>query len=170
MAPADLALVEPLGNAIHQDHPERPEIFAERLALCPEGCHVLVSPSGELGGYVISHPWTLGSPPPLDTLLGALPARPDTWYIHDLALHPRVRGSGAASVIVAHLVTLAAASALPVLSLIAVGRSPAFWTRQGFAPAALGAGKIESYGPGAAFMVRSARPADAVTLAVSGAR
>ena len=150
MAAADLALVEPLGNAIHQSHPERPEIFAERLALCPEGCHVL----GQLDGYVISHPWTLGSPPPLDTLLGTLPAQPDTWYIHDLALHERARGTGAAPAIVAHLATLARARGLPSMSLIAVGRSPAFWARQGFTPAPAEPGKLETYGQGALHMVR----------------
>lgn len=150
MAPSDLAEVERLGNAIHQAHPERPEVFAERLALCPEGCHAL----GSLDGYIISHPWTLGSPPALDTLLGALPARPDTWYIHDLALHERARGTGAAPAIVAHLAALAQARGLRSMSLIAVGRSPGFWARQGFAPASLAPGKIASYGGGAAYMVR----------------
>ena len=150
MAPSDLAAVERLGNTIHQAHPERPEVFAERLALCPEGCHALSSLGGNLDGYIISHPWTLGSPPPLDTLLRPLPAQPDTWYIHDLALHERARGTGAAQAIVARL---AAAHALP-LSLIAVGRSPGFWARQGFAPATLPQGKLASYGEGAAYMIR----------------
>ncbi len=155
MAPSDLAEVERLGNAIHQAHPERPEVFAERLALCPEGCHALSAPGVPLDGYIISHPWTLGSPPPLDTLLGALPARPDTWYIHDLALHERARGTGAAQTIVAHLAALAAARSLTTLSLIAVGRSPAFWTRQGFTPAPLPPAKLATYGDGAAHMVRT---------------
>jgi hypothetical protein len=146
MAPEDLESVERLGNTIHQAHPERPEVFAERLRLCPEGCHAL----GNLDGYIISHPWTLGSPPPLDTLLGALPAQPDTWYIQDLALHERARGTGAAQAIVARL---AAAHALP-LSLIAVGRSPGFWARQGFATATLPQGKLTSYGDGATYMIK----------------
>ena len=150
MAPSDLEAVERLGNTIHQAHPERPEIFAERLALCPEGCHVL----GNLDGYIISHPWTLGSPPPLDTLLGALPAQPDTWYIHDLALHERARGTGAAPAIVAHIATLAQARALPTMSLIAVGRSHGFWSRQGFISRPVPSGKLASYGGGADHMVR----------------
>lgn len=151
MTVADLARVEPLGNAIHQSHPERPEVFAERLALCPEGCLAL----GDLDGYIISHPWTLGRPPALDTLLGALPAAPDTWYIHDLALHERARGTGAAQAIVAHLAALAHARHLRTMSLIAVGRSPGFWMRQGFTPAPLPSGKLASYGEGAAHMARS---------------
>lgn len=154
MAPADLGAVERLGNAIHQDHPERPEVFAERLALCPEGCFALVTPGGSLDGYIISHPWTLGSPPLLDTLLGALPGRPDSWYIHDLALHPRARGTGAAPAIVATLAALAMQRGQPSMSLIAVGRSPKFWARQGFSPTPLPQVKIATYGPGAAYMVR----------------
>ena len=154
MRPADLATVEPLGNAIHQDHPEDPAIFAERLALCPEGCFVLDGPGG-LAGYIISHPWRLGQPPALNTLLGALPGDADTWYIHDLALHPNARGTGAAATIIA---ILARAANLPTMSLIAVGRSPAFWARQGFRPAPLPAGKLASYGAGASHMVRARIP------------
>lgn len=150
MQPHDLNAVECLGNAIHVDHPERAEVFAERLALCPEGCFVLES----LAGYVISHPWRRGAPPPLDSLLDALPPAPDTWYIHDLALHESARGTGAAPAIVAMLAAQATARALASLSLIAVGRSPAFWTRQRFAPAPLPPGKLASYGPGAMHMVR----------------
>jgi hypothetical protein len=149
----DLPAVERLAEAIHVDFPEGPEVFAERLALCPAGCWV----RDDLAGYLVSHPWTLGAPPPLDTLLGALPAAPDTWYIHDLALAPSARGTGAAGAIVARL---AAACALPTMSLIAVGASPPFWRRQGFGPVALPAGKLDSYGAGAMYMMRSLQGCD----------
>ena len=154
MRAADLARVEPLGNAIHTGHPERPAVFAERQALCPVGCHVL-DRGDRLVGYVISHPWTLGAPPMLDTLLGALPAAADTWYIHDLALHGAARGSGAGGAMVGHLAALAAAHGLATLSLIAVGASPPFWGRHGFRPHPLAGTKVASYGPGAAYMVRA---------------
>jgi len=154
MRPADLAAVEPLGNSIHLDHPEDAEIFAERLALSPAGCHVLHGPTG-LAGYVISHPWHADDPPALNTLLATLPACPATWYIHDLALHPSARGSGAAAAIVAHLAAHARAIDIIRMDLIAVGASPTFWSRQGFAPAALPAAKLASYGAAARFMIRS---------------
>ncbi len=147
MRPADLPAVEKLGNAIHLDHPEDAEIFAERLHLCPEGCHALDGPAG-LAGYIISHPWHASSPPALNTLLGTLPACPSTWYIHDLALHPTARGTGAAQTIVATL------AAQPRIDLIAVGASPRFWARQGFRPASLPTGKLSSYGAAAQFMIR----------------
>ena len=141
MRAADLPAVERLAETIHLDHPERPEVFAERLALCPEGCWVL----GNIAGYVISHPWRLGAPPPLDTLLGVLPAAPHTWYIHDLALAPAARGTGAAGAIIARI---AAACALPTMSLVSVGASSGFWHRQGFRPTPLPPGKLDTYGTG----------------------
>lgn len=96
MAAADLAAAERIAARVHPDYPEDAAVFAERLSLFPEGCLVLVSPSGELGGYVIAHPWRLGQPPALNSLLGALPAAADTLYIHDIALLPERRGGGAA--------------------------------------------------------------------------
>lgn len=153
MTAADLPEVERLGNAIHLDHPEDEAVFAERLRLCPQGCHVLAGPEG-IAGYIISHPWHADSPPPLNTLLAALPAPPGTWYIHDLALHPSARGTGAAQAILARIAALAAAAGAPRIDLVAVGQSPAFWARQGFHPHPWPAGKGNSYGPTARFMVR----------------
>ena len=153
MAPSDLEAVERLGNAIHQDHPEDAEIFAERLRLCPQGCHALDVPTG-LAGYIISHPWHAGSPPPLNTLLTTLPTPPGTWYIHDLALHPSARGTGAAQAIVARIAALATATGLPRMDLVAVGKSPGFWARHGFHPQPWPPGKTTSYGSTAQFMVR----------------
>ncbi len=147
MRPTDLQTVEHLGNAIHLDHQEDAAIFAERLHLCPQGCHALDGPAG-LAGYIISHPWHSNSPPPLNTLLGALPVPAATWYIHDLALHPSARGSGAAPAIIAQL------AAHGRIELIAVGASPRFWARQGFRPAPLPEAKLASYGTGAQFMVK----------------
>lgn len=151
MRAGDLPAVEAVAQAIHVDYPEDDAVFAERLRLCPEGCLVLDGPAG-IVGYLISHPWRLGDPPALDTLLGALPAAPDTWYIHDLALAPAARGSGAAGRVVERAVALAAK--LGSLSLISVGGSGPFWRRQGFAEAPAPAGKLGSYGAGAAYMVR----------------
>jgi ribosomal protein S18 acetylase RimI-like enzyme len=153
MRRADLAEVERIGNAIHIDHPEDEAVFAERLRLCPEGCHVLEGPTAP-AGYIISHPWHADRPPPLNSLLGALPAEPGIWYIHDLALCPDARGTGAAGAIVAAIAERARARGLTRMDLIAVGASPPFWTRQGFRHMPLAPAKLASYGDGAGFMVR----------------
>ncbi len=153
MQTADLAAVEAIAQAIHTDYPEDEAVFAERLRLYAAGCHVLECPAG-IGGYVISHPWIAGAPPALDTLLGALPERPDSYYIHDLALRADARGSGAAGRIVATLAAHATSLGLPGMSLIAVGNSPRFWGRQGFVAVPLPGPKLASYGPASCYMTR----------------
>ncbi|WP_348384902.1 GNAT family N-acetyltransferase, partial [Streptococcus pneumoniae] len=78
------------------------------MALYPAGCFMLEI-GGRPAGYVLSHPWLFGQLPALNALLGHLPGAPSTYYIHDIALLPEARGSGAASAIVATLVAHATA-------------------------------------------------------------
>jgi ribosomal protein S18 acetylase RimI-like enzyme len=158
MSAADLAHVQSIADLVHAAHPERPAVFAERLRLHPAGCFVLGDASGAASGapcgYALSHPWD-GPPPALDTLLGALPATPSTFYIHDIALLPAARGRRAATDIVARLAEHARRQRLPSLSLIAVGGTAPVWARLGFCPDPDGdAAKLASYGAGAVQMVR----------------
>lgn len=131
MTQEDLPEVHDVSGEVHPGYPERPEVFAERLRLYPEGCHVLETDDG-IGGYIISHPWHPFSPPKLDTLVVAMPTLPATYYIHDLALLPGTRGTGAAGYIVRKLADHAAAIGLRDMSLVAVNASTPFWERQGF--------------------------------------
>lgn len=155
MTPPDLPAVAALAAAIHVAHPEDDAVFAERLALFPAGCLVLEE-AGEIAGYVLAHPWRRLAPPPLDTLLGALPADADCLYLHDVALAPAARGRGAAAAVLERLATLARESHLPGIALVAVCGTPPFWIRQGFvavdAPSL--AAKLASYGAGARLMER----------------
>jgi ribosomal protein S18 acetylase RimI-like enzyme len=156
MTARDLGAVARVAGAVHPAHPEGEEVFAERLRLWPDGCFVL-GDAGTTSGYVISHPWRFGEPPALDTWLGALPAEPSTYYIHDLAILPDMRGGGSASWMVERLVAQAQAGGSPSLSLVAVNKSTPFWERHGFC--VVGGDtlreKLASYGAGACFMVRS---------------
>src|SRR6478609_3385463 len=130
MVDADLAAVKRLADVIHPAFPESDAVFANRLALHPAGCEVLDGPEG-LKGYVLSHPWLDRSPPPLDAVLTPV-AAPSTYYIHDLALLPETRGSGAGSAIVNLLTARARENYLPNMTLVAVNNSVHFWQRQGF--------------------------------------
>jgi ribosomal protein S18 acetylase RimI-like enzyme len=146
MTASDLSRVVDIAAAVHPAFPEHAAVFAERLRLCPQGCHVLER-EGAIAGYVISHPWT-DAPPALDTLLARLPDRPSTYYIHDLALLPAVRGNGAANAIVALLTDHARREKFATVSLVAVNNSERFWRKHGFDVVhddAL-AGKLRSYG------------------------
>ncbi len=131
MRAADLVGVERVADAVHPDHPEDAAVLAERLQLHPAGCLVLDGEQG-IRGYAVAHPWRFGRPPPLNTPLGGLPARPDTFYIHDLALLPDARGDGAGASAVDLLARQAAAEGFTNISLVAVGGSQRFWRRNGF--------------------------------------
>jgi ribosomal protein S18 acetylase RimI-like enzyme len=154
MTMADLDGVVAVAQVAFPDHPEGRACFAERLALAADSCFVLADAARVLG-YLIAYPWPLGSIPPLDTLLGSLPAARDAWYLHDLALLPEARGGGQAT---AGLATLFARIDAPI-ALVSVNDSVPFWQRHGFVVQDTDAlrAKLASYGPAARYMIRSAR-------------
>jgi len=159
MQTADLAAVNSLADLVHVSYPEDAAVFAERLRLYPAGCFVLVGKAGAAVGYAITHPWHFKKPPALNSMLGALPEPATSYYIHDIAILPAGRGSGAASRLVAAIIAHARETGAANISLIAVNGSIPFWARQGFevdADSALDA-KLKSYDDDARFMVRQSR-------------
>lgn len=157
---ADLPGVLAVADCVHPAFPEDSAVFAERLQLYPAGC--LAFSSGEdILGYAISHPWRAYDPPALNARLGELPRQPETYYIHDVALLPELRGSGAAALVVALLLARAQKEAFLTVSLVAVNNSSGFWERHGFCNVASQkivdatlARKLRGYDDAAAFMVR----------------
>jgi ribosomal protein S18 acetylase RimI-like enzyme len=165
MRAADLDAVEAIASRLHPHHPERPEVFAERLQLAPRGCRVLAAqPGGALLGYSVSHPWRLAlGPPALDSLIGTLPAAPDAWFVHDIALEPAARGAGQAAAVLAALLAAAAAMGIGRAMLVAIPGKEAYWARRGFRPVppqdAHAASRLAGYGAGAVLMVAPAAAA-----------
>lgn len=155
MTTYDLAAVERIAAQVHPNFPEAPAVLAERQNLYRNGAYLL-----EIGerpaGYVLSHPWRLGTLPALDTLLTALPEGADTYYLHDLALLPVAQRVGAASFIVEALAKHAGAHGFASMSLVAVNGSEGFWTRHGFAAEDRPElkEKLKSYEDAARFMLR----------------
>lgn len=155
MTSADLPAVSAMAAQVHPSFPEDPAVFAERLQLYPAGLHLLER-GGEPCGYLVSHPWCLGAAPALNALLHRLPPEADTFYLHDLALLPAARGTGAARAIVGQMAAHARSGGFATMSLVAVNGSVPFWRGLGFGVeenAAL-AEKVRSYGPEARPMVR----------------
>lgn len=154
MTAADLPAVSAIAAEVHPDFPEDDAVFAERQRLFPAGCKVLEG-GGRLAAYVLSHPWQAGSCPPLNVLLGALPEPASTYYIHDIALLPAARGTGAAGEIVAALKAEAKSAGFAEISLVAVNGSAGFWRRMGFTETSIPAlaPKLASYGADARHMV-----------------
>jgi GNAT superfamily N-acetyltransferase len=152
----DLASVSAVAGIVHTDFFEDDIIYIERLGLYAQGCFVLEGPDGGLLGYAITHPWRLYTMPALNSLLGQLPENPTTYYLHDIALLPQSRGTGAASEIVSILADHAHESGFLTMSLVAVNGSTGFWQKQGFAVEVcleLEA-KLKTYSDNACFMVR----------------
>lgn len=131
MSGYDLDAVSEIAAKVHPGFFEADAVLAEKFELYRNGCYLL-EVNEKPAGYVLSHPWRLGSLPALDTLLGAIPADADTFYIHDLALLPLTRGLGAAGQIVAALTKHAMAMDFATMSLVAVNGSVPFWEKQGF--------------------------------------
>ncbi|MGV3492195.1 MAG: GNAT family N-acetyltransferase [Devosia sp.] len=155
MTTYDLPAVQGIADTVHVDFFESPEVLAERLKLYQHGCYLL-----EVGekpaGYVLSHPWTYASLPPLNTVLNRLPAEPDTYYLHDLCLLPVARRIGAASKIVDALTKHATVEGYPTMTLVAVSGSVPFWERHGFVVTEVEQlyGKLLSYEEAARYMVK----------------
>lgn len=153
MTAADLPAVQAIADLVHVAHPERPEVFAERLRLSPDHCFVWIDADAGVLGYAISHPWH-GPPPALDTLLGALPADPTALHVHDIALLPSARGHGASRDILALLLAQARGEGLAGVCLVAVNGTAPLWRSFGFRETAEAsfAAVLASYGADAAAM------------------
>ena len=157
MSQGDLSAVHGLSMRVHPDHPERAEVLAEKFRLYPSGCFVLETDGG-IAGYCFSHPWTRGAIPALDGLLGMLPAKPTTYYVHDLTLDEAVRGQGQGRAVVPLLLEAARSLGLAHVSLVAVNRRGPFWQAAGFlrtSDEVLQEAARAKYGAGAVHMERN---------------
>jgi len=132
MSAGDLAAVSAISDAVHGRYTEPMAVYAERLNLYPAGCRVLEQ-DGEAAGYLISHPWFREDPPKLGALLGAIPPDSDSYYLHDLALLPAARGTGAGKAALDFVKARARARGRSDIALMAVGGADRYWARQGFA-------------------------------------
>ncbi|WFU28251.1 GNAT family N-acetyltransferase [Bradyrhizobium sp. CB1717] len=152
---SDLPAISAIAARIHPDLPERPEVFAEKMRLCRDGCRALIA-DDETVGYGLAHPWKRHRIPPLDAFLELIPVDADCIYVHDVAVLPDFRG-GASRAYVADIEKLARASGIAALALVSVYATRPLWERFGFRPVSADAelrAKLASYGNGATYMLR----------------
>lgn len=131
--PDDLPEILRIADQVHPDHPEDAAVLGERLALYPPGC-LLLERDRQAQGYAISHPWHGPQPPALNRCLFRLPAHPDRYLVHDLALLPSCRGGGQGRLAMERLDAAARQAGLHEMSLVAIGGSDRFWMAMGFRP------------------------------------
>ena len=156
MTAADLDGVIAVAAEAFPNHFEERACYAERLDLYPQGCRVLTDEAGGVRGYVFAYPWSAAAAPPLNVLIGSLPADAGVFYLHDLALLRAVRGGGHAKAAVEAVVEMARDGGWPALSLVAINDAAPFWEGRGFEvadPPGM-AEKLASYGADARYMVR----------------
>ncbi|GHD59146.1 GNAT family N-acetyltransferase [Jeongeupia chitinilytica] len=110
---------------------ESREVFARKLALSHDS-HWLAWHGDSAVGYFFTHPWRGRTPPALGTSLASLPADPDCHFLHDLAVHPQARGSGAAQALVDTALGWGNRRGLTDALLVAVQGAAPYWVRQGF--------------------------------------
>ncbi|MGY0573199.1 GNAT family N-acetyltransferase [Bradyrhizobium sp. RDM12] len=151
----DLAAISAIAARIHPDLPERPEVFAEKMRLYPDGCCVLAA-GNDIAGYGLAHPWMQQQIPPLDAFIDRLPDAADCLYVHDVAVLPDFRG-GVARAYIAEIEERARSSGITTLALVSVYGARPLWERLGFqrvAPDAALRDKLLSYGASATYMLR----------------
>ncbi len=134
--------------------PEPAEVYRDRMAHAPDLCWVAATAGGAVLGYLVSHPWDDGPPPPLHTRLPPLPAAPRCWYLHDCAVGEAARGLGVGAALFRTVRALAWNHGLRWAALVAVGDAAGYWARQGYVaqhrPGL--ADKLRSYGGQACYM------------------
>ena len=137
--------------------PEQPAVYRDRMALAPDLCLVATDAAGALLGYLVSHPWHTGAPPPLDTALGRLPPASGCWYLHDCAVAARAHGQGVAAALYQAAQAAAQARGLGRAALVAVGDAASYWARLGYRVQERPelAAKLSGYGSGARYMARA---------------
>lgn len=158
MQPEDLDAVIGIAAQVHPQFPEERAVFSNKLRLHAGGALLLESGQGPVG-YCFAHPWHCTQPPPLNTMLGTIPSTADALYLHDLALLPAVRGTGAGTAAIEILLAKAVLLDLDRCCLVAVNGSIPYWSRHGFVvrdSPELQA-KLSSYGGDARLMVRVLR-------------
>lgn len=153
MTAADLPAVSAISDAVHGRYSEAVAVYAERLALYPAGCFMLEAEDAP-AGYLITHPWHRETPPKLGAMLDRLPPDADTFYLHDIALLPAARSTGAGHAAVGLAVHTARGAGFGEITLMAVGGADRFWATQGFAIVGAAPEILASYGPEARLMRR----------------
>ncbi|MCK6395137.1 GNAT family N-acetyltransferase [Zoogloea sp.] len=136
--------------------PESAASMGAKLAAAPDTCFVACR-GEQIVAYLLALPWRFDAPPCLDATECHLPGQPDTLYLHDLAVDPAARGSGAADSLVQAFLSALARLPLPRASLIAIQGSAPWWARHGFARVPVDealAARLAGYGEDAAYMAR----------------
>jgi len=136
--------------------PESEDSMKAKLNASPSTCYVACHRESVIG-YLISSPGIFKNPPELNALTFNLPQNPDSLYLHDLAVAPHARMSGAGKALVEKFIAKTGELNFSHASLIAVQDSKSYWQRYGFQsvrPSSALRNKLLSYGDKVEYMER----------------
>jgi ribosomal protein S18 acetylase RimI-like enzyme len=160
MAEADIpVLLEIQAVCYTEVTPESDESLHAKLRASQSTCFI-ASHKGAAVGYLIALPWECSNPPALNAESCRLPLSPDCLYLHDLAVAPGARKSGAARALVEAFLARLRDLGLGCASLVAVQSSAPYWERYGFRvvpPSAPLEARLATYGKRVAYMVLAAQ-------------
>jgi len=128
--------------------------FLAKLRASPATCLVAVV-EGRVAGYLFSLPAEFAGPPSLNAEACRLPEVADGLYLHDMAVAPLARGTGAGQALVEMFFARLQSLRLARAFLTAVQGAGPYWARYGFRtalPSAPLQAKLASYGEGAQYM------------------
>lgn len=136
---------------------ESEAVFARRLA-SPAQCSLVLAHGARVDAYLAAYDSVQGAVTPLHGDF-EVAERPDTLYLHDLAVLPGQAGRGLARALLEPLWAQARARGLRRSALVAVQGSLGFWQRHGYAVAPLHApaqqARLAGYGEGALYLTRA---------------
>ncbi|HEX6735247.1 MAG TPA: GNAT family N-acetyltransferase [Azonexus sp.] len=162
MEEADIAAVLAIQAACYTAIvPESADSLLAKLRASPATCFIAVRAGAPLA-YLIALPWRFASPPRLNAAHCRLPPEPDCLYLHDLAVAPPARASGAGRELVEMFLRCLHDRQLGRATLVAIQDSAPYWARYGFRavpPSPSLQAKLASYGEDVQYMARPAGPA-----------
>lgn len=156
MLEADLPAVLCVQHEAHDPAFHEPAAaFAAKWQASP-GTHWVAEQAGQVQAYLVCLPLAPNNLPTLHATHWDAPANPQSLYVHDLAVSPRLRGSGAGTWLMAQARAWAQQHGLQEMGLIAIDGTSDYWRRQGFTPVTsndtVPQDKLRSYGPKALYM------------------
>lgn len=155
LCPADLPSVLRIQAACYTElEPESLQSLAAKQRAASAFCFVACR-DAEVVAYLFSLPWIAAAPPALNAADCQLPLDPDCLYLHDLAVLPTARQTGAGKALVQAFFACLAKLALQQANLIAVQGAAGYWRRYGFQPVQTTATlekKLATYGEDVVYM------------------
>lgn len=109
---------------------ESEAVFRARLAQAPGSAWVAVTSQG-VCAYLVAYPSLLGKVTPLGSEF-AIPASPDSLYLHDLAVSRRAAGLGVGKKLVQVALDAGRRIGLAYSSLVSIQNSAVFWRAFGY--------------------------------------